>query len=44
MKAFVIYVDTSDKSVKSAKHTQSIFKDTLDIDVNLFKGVNTDNE
>ena len=43
MKAFVIYVDTSDKSVKSAKHTQSIFKDTLDIDVNLFKGINTDN-
>ena len=43
MKAFVIYVDTSDKSVKSAKRTQHIFKDKLDIDVNLFKGINTDN-
>ena len=43
MKAFVIHVDTSKKSVKSAKRTQSIFKDALDIDVSLFKGVNTDN-
>ena len=45
MKSFVIYVDTSDKSNKSAKYTQSIFKDNLKlkIDINLFKGINTDN-
>ena len=42
MKAFVIYVDTSDKSVKSAKHTQTIFKNNLNIDVRLFKGIDTD--
>lgn len=42
MKSFVIYVDTSDRSIKSAKHTQKVFKE-IDIDVNLFKGVNTDN-
>jgi len=43
MKYFVIYVDTSNKSTESAKSTQSIFKDNLNIDVNLFKGVNIDN-
>lgn len=43
MKSFVIYVDTSNKSTESAKYTQSIFKDNLNINVNLFKGVNADN-
>tara|TARA_Y100000389_G_C17459310_1_gene520477 strand:- start:1231 stop:1932 length:702 start_codon:yes stop_codon:yes gene_type:complete len=43
MKAFVIYVSTSDKSVKSANRTQTIFKNNLNIDVSLFKGINTDN-
>lgn len=42
MISFVIYVDTSDKSIKSAKHTQRVFKE-IDINVNLFKGVNKDN-
>jgi len=43
MKSFVIYVDTSDKSVKSAEQTQNSFKDKLGIDVALSKGVNRDN-
>ena len=43
MKSFVIYVDTSDRSVKSAEQTQNSFKDKLGIDVALSKGVNRDN-
>ena len=43
MKGFVIYVNTSKRSTESAKRTQYIFKDKLDIDVTLFNGVNVDN-
>ena len=40
MKGFVIYVNNSSESKKSAKHTQSMFGD---IDVSLFKGVDKTN-
>jgi GR25 family glycosyltransferase involved in LPS biosynthesis len=40
MKGFVIYVDISDKSTESAKITQSVFKNRLDIHISLFKAVN----
>ena len=42
MNVVVIYVNKSDKSTESAKHTQRIFKEKLDIDVTLFNGVNVD--